>query len=54
MGEIYVDGLSERLCERLGERFGEMLSKKMCEMLDTNMLYAYFRKSSSRIQQSVS
>ena len=39
--------------ERLGERFGEMLCKRLCEMLDPDMLQVYFRQASSRIQESL-
>ena len=50
--EALEGGLSERLCKRLGERFGEMLRKKLCEMLDADMIQVYFRQASSRIQES--
>ena len=44
--------LSERLCERLDGRFGEILCKKLCEMLDVDMLQVHFRQAFSRIQES--
>ena len=42
-----------RLHERLGERFGEMMCKRLCEMFDQNILHVYFRKTCSRIQESL-
>ena len=53
MSEKLGDGLNERLGERLGERFGEIFCKKLYEMLDPNMLQAYFRQASRRIQESL-
>ena len=44
MGDTLLKGLSERLNERLGE----IVCKRLCEMLDPNMLQA-----SSRIQEGL-
>ena len=44
------EGLSERLHERQGERFGEMFLKRLCEMLDPNLLQVYFSQASSSIR----
>ena len=52
LGELLGETWEEGLSKRLGERFGEMLCKKLCEMLDADMLQVYFRKASSRIQES--
>ena len=57
MGKALGDGLIERLCERLRERLrerlGEMLRKRLCKMMDPNMIQVYFRQASSRIQESL-
>ena len=38
---------------RVRQKFGEMLCKRLCEMLDPNMLQVYFRQASSRIQEGL-
>ena len=52
LGEKLEEGLSRRLHKRLGERFVEIMYKKLCEMLDADMLQVYFRQAPSSIQES--
>ena len=38
---------------RLHERLDEMMCKRLCEMLESNMLHVYCRKSSGKVQESL-
>ena len=52
LGETMEEGMNDRFCERLGERFGEMQRKKLCEMLDADMLQVYLGQAFNMIHES--